>query len=338
MSQRSATESPFFVFVTPGRTATSTVSYALRGARDSAAELGSSLDVEIVIITSPRQPDGRETEDAVHEWISTAGQDLSSNLSISVRSYHAADSAYSPHSFAESDRSEDSTTTDWVTTAVFDFVGDGTVSHVVVPPDAGFSVERLRERFGSTTVDVAPSARTTRHGRLRHSGGLRRLATVFAASYVFYLSLGGFTGGLDLVTGGFSSAVVALSLFHVAFTNEPRLTRTGKRLTRTLISLPLFLWEVVKANLAIAYLILQPRLPIEPSVTTLETDTRDDLERMVLANSITLTPGTVAIDVDGSEFTVHALTPASRDALERGRLQRLVAWVFHGRANEDESR
>lgn len=175
-----------------------------------------------------------------------------------------------------------------------------------------------------------PRETTRERRRLLHPGGRRRLATIFGLTYLFYLAIGGFAGGADLVTGAISAAVATLAFSHVALREEPRLSRTVPRLARFLAFVPLLCWEILKANVTMAAVILHPRLPIDPAMETVEIGTEEGLERMVLANSITLTPGTLTVDVEGETFTIHSLTAAARDDLAGGRLLRAVAWVFHG--------
>lgn len=62
--------------------------------------------------------------------------------------------------------------------------------------------------------------------------------------------------------------------------------------------LPLFLWECLKANLDVAYRVLNPRLPIKPGIVKVKTSLRSDTGLTFLANSITLTPGTMSVDID----------------------------------------
>jgi multicomponent Na+:H+ antiporter subunit E len=68
------------------------------------------------------------------------------------------------------------------------------------------------------------------------------------------------------------------------------------------------LWKIVLANLEVARLILHPRMPISPTLTSFESCQTTDLGKVILANSITLTPGTVTTDVEGCRFTVHSIT------------------------------
>ena len=65
--------------------------------------------------------------------------------------------------------------------------------------------------------------------------------------------------------------------------------------------------EIVKSNLAVARVLIDPRLPIRPAVLRVEATQRSLLGHVVYANSITLTPGTVSIDLHGDAIDVHSL-------------------------------
>ena len=66
---------------------------------------------------------------------------------------------------------------------------------------------------------------------------------------------------------------------------------------------------------------------VQPSVFKIKASQRTDLGKTIYANSITLTPGTVTIGLDGDELTIHALTPAAREGLASGEMDRRVAAV-----------
>jgi multicomponent Na+:H+ antiporter subunit E len=67
-------------------------------------------------------------------------------------------------------------------------------------------------------------------------------------------------------------------------------------------------FEIIKANIQVARIVLDPRLPISPSIVEFKTILKSETAKASLANSITLTPGTLTIDVVGDKFIVHALT------------------------------
>lgn len=86
-----------------------------------------------------------------------------------------------------------------------------------------------------------------------------------------------------------------------------------------------WLWlarEIIKSNIDVAHRILDPRRPISPKVFTVRAGQKTDLGKVTYANSITLVPGTVTMDVDGDVFTVHALTREAAADLESGEMNR----------------
>ena len=92
-----------------------------------------------------------------------------------------------------------------------------------------------------------------------------------------------------------------------------------------LVYAPWLIWEIVKANVDVARRILHPGLPIEPHVVRIRAGQKTDLGRVIYANSITLTPGTVTIGEHGSELTVHALTREAAEGLATGEMDRRVS-------------
>ena len=84
-------------------------------------------------------------------------------------------------------------------------------------------------------------------------------------------------------------------------------------------------WEIAKANLAVARLILTPSLPISPRIVKVRASQSSELGQVVYANSITLTPGTVSMGLDDGHIEVHALTAAMARELEYGSMDRRVS-------------
>jgi multicomponent Na+:H+ antiporter subunit E len=94
----------------------------------------------------------------------------------------------------------------------------------------------------------------------------------------------------------------------------------------------LFYWlwlgrEIYRSNIDVARRILDPALPISPNIFTVRAGQKTELGRVTYANSITLIPGTVTVDVDEDIFTVHALTQAAATSLKNGDMNRRVCNV-----------
>jgi multicomponent Na+:H+ antiporter subunit E len=82
--------------------------------------------------------------------------------------------------------------------------------------------------------------------------------------------------------------------------------------------------EIVVSNIDVARAIVFPNMRIAPHFLRVRTAQPTDLGKVVLANSITLTPGTVTVDLQGDELLVHALTEASGQAVVEGQLDRRI--------------
>jgi multicomponent Na+:H+ antiporter subunit E len=87
---------------------------------------------------------------------------------------------------------------------------------------------------------------------------------------------------------------------------------------------PWLLVEIVKSNIDVVRRVLDPRLPIERSVIRVPTGTMSPLRETIYANAITLTPGTVSLDVTDGEVIVHALSREAADAVREGGMARRV--------------
>jgi multicomponent Na+:H+ antiporter subunit E len=85
---------------------------------------------------------------------------------------------------------------------------------------------------------------------------------------------------------------------------------------RFLLYLPWLMKEVLMANIEVARVILDPKLPISPRIVVFHGTQQTDLGRAIFANSITLTPGTITTGVDGQEFQIHALRGADLETGE----------------------
>jgi len=138
---------------------------------------------------------------------------------------------------------------------------------------------------------------------------------------------------LHLGAGAAAAAAIAVSTQRLIMLPPPIGARLdapmrGVPWLRILAYVPWLTWQVVLSAVQVAQIVLRPRLRIDPQVRRFRGGLPHTIGRLTLANSITLTPGTVTLDVVDDEFLVHALTPASAAALEDGSMQARVARVF----------
>ena len=89
-------------------------------------------------------------------------------------------------------------------------------------------------------------------------------------------------------------------------------------------------WQILLASMQVAYLVLHPRMPVDPCLIYFRVNLPNLAARVILGNSITLTPGTVTIRIRGNEFVVHALTRASAESLVQGTMPLRISRIFNG--------
>ncbi len=69
--------------------------------------------------------------------------------------------------------------------------------------------------------------------------------------------------------------------------------------------MPVLVWYMLKANLDVLYRVIHPDLPIKPGIVKIKTSLKNPIARAILCNSITLTPGTLSVDIEGDVIYVH---------------------------------
>lgn len=74
--------------------------------------------------------------------------------------------------------------------------------------------------------------------------------------------------------------------------------------------------EILKANFDVAYRVVHPKMPIKPGIVIIKTGLKSDIAKMILANSITLTPGTFTLDIAGDALLIHWINVRTEDIAE----------------------
>ena len=93
---------------------------------------------------------------------------------------------------------------------------------------------------------------------------------------------------------------------------------TPKAFAYTIIFLFVFLIELVKSNIDVIKRVLSPSLPIKPGIVEVKTTLKSKFARMLLANTITLTPGTLTVEVKDESFFIHWIDVKTEDAEKAG--------------------
>ncbi|HDQ39677.1 MAG TPA: cation transporter [Desulfonatronum sp.] len=162
---------------------------------------------------------------------------------------------------------------------------------------------------------------------LRHRGLILQALLLSA----IWLLLSGKTEPIYLFWGAVSVAFVlwmSNRIHNIPLAENEPCGTTRINIPRLIIYLVWLVGEIIKAGFYVAYVILHPKMPIEPMLVRFTSKQPNVMARVILANSITLTPGTLTVDVDGIHFTVHALTRDTEEGLVSGEMESRVARLY----------
>lgn len=306
-----------------------TVAHVAGEARE-ALEDSERVELHFVAIRASRVAETRESIaerellDRIRVWVEEdLRDDQSDSVTVETAVLGEEEYLFSPSDYAE---------------VILEYVGANSVDRIVLDPEynpVGTTplLQPLEVELSRSDVDIeeAPVERAARTTALARTPSLFRYVTVFVGAFGFYLALSSFEL-FNLVTGAITAGVVSLVLAPVVFRGDVRLGRVAKQIARLFPYSLYLLWEIAKANLTIAYVVLHPSLPIDPKMVEFESAVWGDQPITALANSITLTPGTLTVSVSKRRFQVHSLTRSSRDGLLEGGLERAVRFLFYGRS------
>lgn len=132
---------------------------------------------------------------------------------------------------------------------------------------------------------------------------MKKTVSAFIVFYGLWLVLAGIHVQ-ELITGAVVSLALALLIGRLV-NYEFGLGSVVSAVKYIVLYIPLFVWKMILANLDMARIVLTPKLPIKPGFVTVKTGLKSDIGRLTLANSITLTPGTLSIDVAEDEVLIH---------------------------------
>lgn len=164
----------------------------------------------------------------------------------------------------------------------------------------------------------------------------------FAALYGFWIIMSGRFQAKYLIIGAVCAAMITFltrDLMRVdgaaaAVNFEPHSIIAG--MGRFVWYFFWLLWSIVQSTLEVAYIVLQPKMPIQPGLLLLRTKLRNRTGHIILANSITLTPGTITVDFDDGVYSVHALMPGAAQSLLDAKMQSKLERIF-GEREEAET-
>ena len=154
-----------------------------------------------------------------------------------------------------------------------------------------------------------------------------RYLYTFLIMFGFWILLSGKFDLFHLTLGVLSSALVTfLSADLFMYDQGKNRLSTG---IRFLLYIPWLLYQIVLSTLHVTFLALHPKMKdrIDPTIITFKTKLKTNIAKVALANSITLTPGTITIRIEGQVFYVHAISRKAAAGLP-GEMEERLANVF----------
>ncbi len=137
-----------------------------------------------------------------------------------------------------------------------------------------------------------------------------------------WLGLSGFFKPLLLTLGAISIGIT------VVFAVRTKFFKHAMGTTKMASRLPgYWLWlllEIVKSAIQVARIVLSPKLPMNHRLVKLTLEDEDAMPGVILGNSITLSPGTITVDIDGREVLVHCISEEGAQDMESGELIRRI--------------
>ena len=164
---------------------------------------------------------------------------------------------------------------------------------------------------------------------------MRSRIILFLVAFLVWCLLNWIPDSQHLVVGIFVAAFVAFLTGDLFISRPDRLKHPLRYWYFITYYLPVFFWELIKANVDVAYRILHPDLPIKPGIVKVKTILKSDTALTFLANSITLTPGTMSVDIDKDKgiLYIHWINVKAKDVESAtkiivGRFEKILEKIF----------
>lgn len=139
-----------------------------------------------------------------------------------------------------------------------------------------------------------------------------RFVALFILALIFWLLITFRFTVPNLLTGAVAALICAAIFSKYYFRNVHKFLQP-QRYFWFVIYLFIFVWECIKANFDVAYRVLHPSMPIRPGIVRVRTTLKSEFAKALLANSITMTPGTITVDIIDDSLYIHWIYIKSED-------------------------
>ncbi|MFQ5951940.1 MAG: Na+/H+ antiporter subunit E [Candidatus Omnitrophota bacterium] len=147
---------------------------------------------------------------------------------------------------------------------------------------------------------------------------------LFILAYLVWCFLNWVPDWQHLAVGLFVALFVAFITGDLFIKRPQTLKHPRRWLYFLLVYVPVFLWECLKANIDVAYRVLHPALPVNPGIVKVKTRLKSDTALTFLADSITLTPGTMSVDIDADNGFLYIHWISVKDKEVEGATEKIV--------------
>ena len=159
-----------------------------------------------------------------------------------------------------------------------------------------------------------------------------RTITIFILSLLFWFLITFRLTLPNLIVGSIAALITTL-IFGRYFLRNVYKFLQPHRYYWLMIYFFFFIWACIKANLDVAYRVLHPAMPIKPGIVKVKTELKSEFARTILANSITMTPGTISVDIIGDYLYIHWIYVRSEDPevytpIISGQFEKFIKKIF----------
>jgi multicomponent Na+:H+ antiporter subunit E len=156
--------------------------------------------------------------------------------------------------------------------------------------------------------------------------------TIFILSLLFWFLITFRLTLPNLIVGSVAALITTL-IFGRYFLRNVYKFLQPHRYFWLMVYLLIFIWACIKANFDVAYRVLHPAMPIKPGIVKVKTELKSEFARTILANSITMTPGTISVDIIGDYLYIHWIYVRSEDPevythIISGQFEKFIKKIF----------
>ena len=152
----------------------------------------------------------------------------------------------------------------------------------------------------------------------------KNVMIMFFLLLFFWLIIDAKINAETLILGSISAVIVQYLNRDILFTVKDGGPITFRFLWHFITLVAVLIVEIVKSNISVAKIVLNPKMPIDPVFVKVPVRPKKDFNKVLYGNVVTLTPGTLTVDIVGDEYIIHALTQDAADGLNGSALEEHV--------------